>query len=100
MCSAPGGTHPCFRLERFSKVNANWEEQFIQISSTGLRAGGLFSNKSTGSALLGRQSYRFIAMHLLENVKTFENHYIALPLIFPIREVDATSVPADRSRHG
>ena len=48
---------------------------FWNIVAAGLRAGGLWSNKSTSSARQGRRAYRFFATRPLEIVKTFENHY-------------------------
>ncbi len=46
-----------------------------KLVATGLRVGGLFSNRSTGSAVQGRGAYRCFAMRPQENVKIFENRY-------------------------
>lgn len=42
--------------------------------ATGLRAGGVFSDKSTGSTRQRRRAYRFFTVRPRENVKAFENH--------------------------
>lgn len=51
-------------------------ERFLEVSSTGLRAGGIFYQINQ-LILTGRDAgpTDFVEIRPLENIKTFENHY-------------------------